>query len=114
MKTRDIGSSGTHVCNSNGRNDRGDEIEHDDKSHRETAETAELFEEHQLAQVVNSRVDPTTLRKQNLPTIRGDSEGVSVADELCLMHREVPEQQCREITIFSRFFMCRVSTRFSA
>ena len=80
-----------------------EQVDEDEEAHRETAETAELIEEDKFAQVVHGRVDPTTtLGEQNPPVIGGYSERVSVADELSLEIREVFEQQCRKVTIFTK------------
>ena len=83
----------THIGHGDGLNQRRHQIHHDDKPHRETTETTQLIQKHQLSQVVNRRVDPTTtLRQENLPIIWGDRVCVGIANELRLVHREVFEQ----------------------
>lgn len=60
----------TYVCNRNGSNDGRQQIDEDDESHREAAETAQLFDEDELGQVMDGRVDPsTTLGQQDAPLI---------------------------------------------
>ena len=54
----------TYICNRDGLDNGGQEVDHDDESHGETAEATEPVKEYQLAQVVYCGVDPaTTLRK---------------------------------------------------
>lgn len=93
----------TYVCHRNGLNECRDEIDHDDKTHRETTETAQLVQEHKFAKVVYRRVNPTpTLRQQDLPIVWSDRVGMGVTNELCLEVGEVLQQKGRKISIFSK------------
>ncbi len=93
----------THVCNRDWSDHRRQEIDEDDESHRKAAETAELIEEDELRQVVDSRVDPSSpLGQENAPLIGGDGEGMRVSDEFGLVSREVFEDEGCQITIFTK------------
>ena len=82
--------------------DGGQKIDHNDEAHREAAETTEPVEEHQLAEIVNCRVDPaTTLREKHLPVVGRDRIGMRISDELRLEVRKVLEEKCRQVTIFT-------------
>ena len=93
----------TYVCNSDRLNESRQEINEYDETHRETAESAETVQEDQFSQVVNGRVDPSsTLRQQDRPLVWCYGEGMSVTDELGLVHREVLQEESREVTIFTK------------
>ena len=93
----------TYVSDRDGLNERRQQIDHDDETHGEAAETTQLIQEEQLSQVVHRRVNPTpTLREQNLPVVRSNRVGVGVPNELCLVVREVLEQQRSQVTIFTK------------
>ncbi len=77
-------------------------IQEDEESHREAAETKQLRKENELAQVMDSRVDPpTTLRQQHPPRLRGDRMRQGIRIELGAERREVLEHQSRKVTIFT-------------
>lgn len=83
--------------------DRGQQVDHDDESHGETAETAQLLKEDELAKIMDCGIDPTTsLRQQDFPIVGGDSICVSVSDELGPEKREVLEKQSGEEPILSQ------------
>lgn len=92
----------TYVCNSDRLDERGNEINHDHESHRETAETTELVQEDEFSQIVDGGVNPTTtLRQQNLPIIWSDGVCMGVPNELRLEVGEVFQQKRREVSIFT-------------
>ena len=79
-----------------------DQIEKDEESHRETADSAKVRENSKLAQVVNSRIDPTpALRKQDSPGNRCHGTRNRVRSELSLEIREMFHQQRRQESIFA-------------
>ena len=83
----------THICNRDRLDNGGQEVDHDNETHRETAEATEPVKEYQLAEVVYCRVDPaTTLRQQHLPVVRCDSESMRITNELSLEVREMFEE----------------------
>lgn len=82
--------------------DSGQQINHDDETHRETAETAKLIQEHKFREIVYRGIDPTsTLRKQNLPIVWCNSIGMRITNELGLEVREMFEKKRGQITIFT-------------
>ena len=50
----------THIGDRDGCNDGTQQVDKDDSSHRETAETAQSLDTGQFDQVVNGRVDPSS------------------------------------------------------
>ncbi len=83
-------------------NDGGQEINHDDETHRETAETTEPVEEHQFAEIMYCGVDPaTTLREKHLPVVRRDGVGMCISDKLSFEVRKVLEEEGGQVAIFA-------------
>lgn len=63
-------------------NDGTEEIDEDDESHGETAETTHFFEPDQFCQVVDRGVDPSSsLGEQNAPCFGCGGAGVRIWDE---------------------------------
>ena len=84
------GRTVTYVGYRNRLDDRRQQINEDNESHRETAETTKPVQENKLAQVMHRRVDPTaTLGQQNLPLIRSRRERLRISHELRLVVREM-------------------------
>ena len=84
---------GTYVGHSDRLDNRRQQIDHDDETHRETAETAKLVQEDEFTQVVDRRVDPTpTLGQENFPIIGSNGVRMGVPDELRLIIREVLQE----------------------
>jgi hypothetical protein len=84
--------------------DKGtEEVDEDDESHRETAETAKVLKEDKFGQVVDSRVNPSTsLGEQNAPGVRSSRKSVRIRDELVRHSREVLRHQSGQITILTK------------
>ena len=79
-----------------GQNERSNEFHEHDKLHGETECTAEIPDEHELSQVVNSRVDPSSsLREQNAEGIRYDRLAYGLRAEHHLSLRECLEHERR-------------------
>ena len=92
----------TYVGDGHRLNDSREQINHDDETHRETAETTELLQEDEFTEIVHRRVDPTpTLGQQDLPVVGSNGVRMGITDELGLEVREVLQQQRRHETILS-------------
>lgn len=71
-----------------------EEVNENEKAHGEKTEPAKLGKENQFAQVVNSRVNPTTsLGEQDARRLRGHRMCDSVRCELGLERGEIFEEQ---------------------
>ena len=62
-----------------------------------------MIQENEFRKIVYRGVNPTpTLREQNLPIVWRNSISVGVSDELSLEVREMLEQKCGQVTIFTK------------
>lgn len=78
-------------------------IDEHEEPHGETAETEQLWQEHQFAKVVYRRVNPPTpLGQQDAPRFRSDSVCDGVRGEFRLEGREVLHHERGEETIFTK------------
>ena len=81
---------------------RSDKINENEEPHRKTAEPNQLGKDHQLAKIMDSRVNPSTpLREQNTPRFRSHRMRDRIWAELGLERREMLHQQRRQEPILS-------------
>lgn len=82
--------------------DGTEEINEDDKTHREATETTEVLEPNKLCQIVECRIDPAAaLREQDTPCFGRSGEGVGIRDKFVRHRREVLRHEGGEVTIFA-------------
>ncbi|KAL0769411.1 hypothetical protein CaCOL14_008719 [Colletotrichum acutatum] len=90
------------VGDNDGLDDGGQQVDEDNKTHGETAETAELGHGDELHEVVDGRVDPaTSLREEDGPGIGRNGVGVGAVGILCLVRVVELEQQRRQVSILT-------------
>ncbi len=83
----------SYIGNGDRLHDRRKQVNEDNESHGEAAETAEPVQEYKFRKIVDRGVDPaTTLGQQDFPFIRSNCVGVSVSNKLRFVIREVLEQ----------------------
>lgn len=86
-----------------GKHEGTDEVHKDDKLHREAECTAQVTDQHELEQVVNGRIDPSSsLREQDSETFRHDRLAYGLRAEHHLSLRERLEHECREVSVFTK------------
>ena len=94
-------------------NDSTDQIEHDNESHTETAESAQPFDGEKDEEIVNGRVNPSSsLGEENRPCIWGSRPCTCVTNKLRLESVVVFQEETKlvrsregvrcEITIFTK------------
>jgi hypothetical protein len=93
----------TNVDTGRGENDGTAKINEHNEPHTETAETTKLLELHELDQVVDGRVNPSsTLRQENTPRFGSSRLTLGIGNELVGHLREILGHQGSEVTILTK------------
>lgn len=93
----------TYIYNRRRQNHGTQQINEHEEPHRETAKPKQLWQKHQLAQIMHRRVNPPpSLREQHLPAFRCHRMRHRIWTKLGLVLWEMLHQQRRQESIFTQ------------